>query len=84
MFKQIVFVAILAVAFALPAPEAQPEPKPAAKPGQLLYSSPLVAAAPIAYSAAYSAPLTYAAAPLAYSAHPAVSAYSSPYVASIW
>ncbi|XP_050301548.1 cuticle protein 16.5-like [Anthonomus grandis grandis] len=79
-FKTIVFFAVLAVALAVPAPEAKADPK--AKPW-LAYSAPLVASAPVAYSAAYSAPLTYAAAPLAYSAYPAYSAYASPYVAAV-
>lgn len=69
----------MAVAFATPTPEAKADAKPEAKPDLLAYSAPLIATAPVAYSAAYSAPLTYAAAPLAYSAYPAY-AYSSPYV----
>lgn len=74
---QIVFAGLLAVALAVPAPEAKADPK--AKPTVLAYSAPLVTA-PIAYSTAYtySAPLTYAAAPFAYSAYPA---YTAPYVA---
>ena len=75
----------MAVSFAIPTPEAQPEAKADPKPGYVAaYSSPLVAAAPVAYSAAYSAPVAYAAPSLAYSAYsayPAYSAYASPYVA---
>ncbi|GJQ68305.1 hypothetical protein Trydic_g16900 [Trypoxylus dichotomus] len=54
MFKAIVFAALLA--FAVAAPAAEPEPK--AKPGIIAaaYTAPLVASAPLAYSA-YSAPL---------------------------
>ncbi|XP_066250249.1 neuropeptide-like 4 [Euwallacea similis] len=78
----VIFFAILAAAMAVPTPEAKADPK--AKPGLFVYSAPLVAN-PVAYSAAYSAPLTYAAAPVAYSAYPAYSAYSAysaPYVAA--
>lgn len=71
--QQVVFVAILAVVFGVPAPEAKPEAKPTLYATPVVASAPVVAA-PVAYSAAYSAPLAYAS-PVAYS-YP----YAAPYV----
>ncbi|XP_019877170.1 neuropeptide-like 4 isoform X1 [Aethina tumida] len=74
MFKFVVFIAIVASVFAVPAPE----PKPAPKPGLIStsYSAPIISSAPLAYSA----PLTYSS--VGYSGYYLPSAYASGYAYS--
>ncbi|KAJ3629824.1 hypothetical protein MTP99_014191 [Tenebrio molitor] len=83
MFKTIVFVALLSMAFGTPEPKADPK----AKPGLVAaaYTSPVIAAPAVAYTSAYSAPFAYSAGYVspyaaAYSAYSPYAAYSAPLV----